>query len=257
MVVLWICCLLLLLSQPQLGSPSLLPLPTASRPKTQWKRKHQDGPSIPIHHPNQSSYLTPRRNRDLALLYHGAQERIRAAMDLMMTGRSAGPMHPPHLIPHHHALLPPPTSIHPAPCTLLHESCTLHPEPAVPEPLPSRCVAPGHQLNITFLGGSVTEGIGLVPNSASWPDWLVKMMHATFTGAKIRLVNGARGATMSDYMSLCLQVSTGPCLPGTPRHAGTTHGHARHHMPGTTCLAPHAGTTCPVPHAWHHMHGTT
>ena len=114
----------------------------------------------------------------------------------------------------------------------------------------------------------MTEGIGLVPGSAPWPDWLVKMMHSTYPGAKIRLVNGARGATQSDYMSLCLQVSKTTLNPKpqtltpNPRPPSpTTYRSAYRSAQGHGCLARNAWLThlmtIPVPHALYHMHGTT
>lgn len=36
--------------------------------------------------PSESDYLVPRRNRELSILYHGAQERLRVAVDKMIKG---------------------------------------------------------------------------------------------------------------------------------------------------------------------------
>ena len=66
----------------------------------------------------------------------------------------------------------------------------------------------GQDFTLSLVGGSVTEGHGGTPTHPSWGVALIQMISLAFnnTAGIIRLVNGARGASTSAYMSLCLSV---------------------------------------------------
>ena len=66
----------------------------------------------------------------------------------------------------------------------------------------------GQDFTLSLVGGSVTEGHGGTPDHPSWGVVLIQLISLAFnnTAGLIRLVNGARGASTSAYMSLCLSV---------------------------------------------------
>lgn len=59
------------------------------------------------------------------------------------------------------------------------------------------------------LGGSITEGGGSRRSMPPWPTRTMSMLNGTFPNRVSRLVNGARGASQSTYMSMCAKVGAG------------------------------------------------
>ena len=51
-------------------------------------RTNLDHPSWVKNLPSEADYLVPRRNRELSILYHGAQERLRVSVDKMIKGET-------------------------------------------------------------------------------------------------------------------------------------------------------------------------
>ena len=143
---------------------------------------------------DEARWILPRRYRDLGLSIPGDTARLRVALSKLITGVCLDCLRMEYVQKNLPNSMP----------------CTMHWfGPCMSLTRGSNCIPKiakvGQEFTLALVGGSVTEGHGGTPTHPSWGVALIQMISLAFnnTAGIIRLVNGARGASTSAYMSLC------------------------------------------------------